>query len=473
MGLSKKHPEVLCSPLWLLAAPLLHAFPGVIPPGAAREAAQAAPLTVLGSLLFLGIHHLLGPWPRPFRFLFLVPLALPVPELLRFWPSPWTPMLPLFSWALLLHGSLGNRPRALLAVPALLGAAWLHLLPLTTLPAPPELDPLRGGVRMLLGALLLLPGLFCFHPILRPTGRLSGRILFCTPFATAIVLPLLWLAVSTAKTPSELARHPYSLHPLPRYQAFANEPASELPPSAIVSLGHLLSPISPTSLLSFFDEAPLPPSEMIRAFQVYGLLQRDRHGYHVPETTFSGPLPPEISPEYQAWILRFRSYASFTAEEVGPDFALLRDRGLLAPVPAMPGRFRLTVQARHPLADGWLPRQILAARGDTRHNVDEYAARHGLTPARAHQELQALADAGHLKARPFVPAIPPLSHWGLALAALLLSAPGARAAAIPSLLLLPRLPSLLSPHLDTPTSAAGALILALFLLPLLWRLTDR
>jgi hypothetical protein len=411
MQLSKKQNHELWAYAATATALLLISFPPFLrlptPPGAFSWHFGLIAFLAFGLARLLQ-HHL--PIPHPLRLVLWLPIVLPPSLLFHVWSGPLSPLVVLFSWALLLFSLTRGWRQELCTLALLLLAAFAFQITLSHYPPAPDIH-LPRLLRWAPVPLLGIPLIFRITSSTRPIAHAMLRLELLVLMATLFCLPLLWSIATSAKQPGELVRNFYSLHPETRY-----EPIPDLPPPLPADLAarpdaipllrfldeHLRSISHPTLLRLFGQQAPLTPDEMIRAFKIYGFLQEDTHGTHVPDTLFSPKAGDNISPDFQPWIHKLQQHTRISSENAQDLLPALMDLGWVLPIPGESGTFRLSAQARRPLSNGFRPRQILALEADSPLSVETYRQRYGLSAEEATQELQALLKAGLTEERAWV-----------------------------------------------------------------------
>jgi hypothetical protein len=401
--MSKEQTMTMQSPagqIRLAAGILLLCFPFAMPP--VRPAAADLLLTALWALfLAVSATEVLRRLP-PFSvnrppFLWTVLLLAPaLPRVFPVFPPELAAAMLLLPVLLLLRAARVPAPVQLLTAPV--GAL---LLTLWTGPgAGPALDRLLPGILF-----LLLPPLLCL--------RAPWRV-FAIPFATAslalffLILnltPVTYWPNTAGMTETEARERAPGTAPAPRYRAAADAPAV-LPGSFSRELVALIqerqNALSRHALHGLFENAPLPPEEMVRALRVYGFIQRDRHGYHIPSEAFTLDPALHLAEDYTVWVDKLRDHAGIAPESLDPE--LLREaRRHEVLLPVRPGHPRLRFSANHRgrLDNDLLPRQILTlldlTPDATALTAEAYARRWNLTLDTGEAELRELAELAYLE----------------------------------------------------------------------------
>lgn len=245
-----------------------------------------------------------------------------------------------------------------------------------------------------------------WQPFMLPMVR--GALLLLLGLAP--LYPLYLTALNSLKTHAEIEKDPRA-SPLPRYRPHPEaDPADALPaelagPHALDLLRLIherMERLSPESLHRLFREAPLDPPEMVRVMIVYGLMEEDRHGPHVPSAAFTLDPSEWLAEEYWPWVERFREHARVNPDEVDP--VLFREairRGIFLRVAPGDPRHRLSANFRRPFENGLRTRQILSLfppHSETMPwSIETYAEVWGLSPfPDAVEELTQLRDMGFL-----------------------------------------------------------------------------
>ena len=373
----------------------------IVPP-TAMPAAGSLLSAVLFAVLTAGIaveilRHLPGfaaNRPRILWMILLLPPALPrVFPIFPVWLESALYLIPL-----LLLMRLARPYGFIYSVLALTGATALVLHNHSTDgPAPAPLFP---GI-----LLFLLPLALCLRKPWRvfalpvATTSLSFMLLFVH------LLPVYYWQGTARMTATEARERAPGTAPSPRYRPAPNA-APQLPdgfsPALVSLIQSRQAALSRSALEALFDQAPLPPEEMIRAFRVYGFVQWDRHGYHIPSEAFTMDPSEHLAPDYTHWVEKLRNHAGMDPDTLDPE--LLREarrHDVLLPVRPGPPRLRFSANYRARLPNGLLPRQMLtlldAAPGQPPLTAEAYARRWDLTLTAAEAELLELAEQQYLE----------------------------------------------------------------------------
>jgi len=396
MQMSKEHTQTAHTPatrlktglgILLLCLPL--APPAELP--APGRFIQLMLLTALAAGIGAGVLRRLPPFaanrPRALWAALLLPLALP--RVFPVFPAPLEAALYLLPLLLLLSRSARlSRPLHLTLI--LLGAAALTLwIGPTDGPALPALLP---GILF-----LFLPLALCLRKPWRffafPAAATSLALLLLTLHLT----PLHYWQTTARMTAAEARERAPGTAPAPRYRTAPDAPP---PPPPAVTPPQPRPP--PTPLHTLFKNAPLPPDEMIRALRVYGFIQHDRHGFHVPSEAFTLDPAEHLAPDYILWVDKLRAHAGIDPDSLPAD--LLREarrNEILLPVRPGAPLLRFSANHRARLDNGLLPRQILTLLdldSDTPPlTAEAYARTWSLSLTAAEAELRTLSDTGHLE----------------------------------------------------------------------------
>ncbi|MCC5844824.1 MAG: hypothetical protein JJU05_11285 [Verrucomicrobia bacterium] len=355
-------------------------------------------LTALGAGIATEILRRLPPFaanrPRVLWSTLLLPLALP-----RVFPIfPAVLEACLYLLPLLLLSRTARQPRSLHLALAFAGSAALTLWIGQT--DGPALSALLPGILF-----LFLPLALClrkpWHFFAFPAAATSLALLLLTLHLT----PLHYWQTTARMTTAEARERAPGTAPAPRYR-----PAPDAPPALpgdfspqLVALIHARqTALSRPALRALFENAPLPPDEMIRALRVYGFIQHDRHGFHIPSEAFTLDPAEHLAPDYLLWVEKLRAHAGINPETLSAD--LLREaRRNEVLLPVRPGSALLRFSANHRarLANELLPRQILTLLDlgpDTPPlTAETYARTWDLPLTAAEAELRNLYDTGHLE----------------------------------------------------------------------------
>jgi hypothetical protein len=332
--------------------------------------------------------------PRVLWIALLIPLALP--RVFPVFPVPLEAALYLLP--LLLLSRTARFPRLLHLALTLFGAAALTLwIGQTDGPALPA----------------LLPGiLFFFLPLalcLRKPWRFFGFPAAATSLAllllTLHLTPLHYWQTTARMTAAEARERVPGTAPAPRYRPAPDAPPAlpgDFSPDLVAFIHARQSALSRSALHALFENAPLPPDEMIRALRVYGFIQHDRHGFHVPSEAFTLDPAEHLASDYILWVEKLRAHAGIDPDSLPAD--LLREarrNEILLPVRPGAPLLRFSANHRARLDNGLLPRQILTLldldSGTPPLTAEAYARTWSLSLTAAEAELRTLSDTGHLE----------------------------------------------------------------------------
>ena len=351
----------------------------------------------LGAALAAEVLRRLPPFsqnrPRILWTVLLLPLALP--RVFPVFPAELEAALWLLPVLLLLR--IARLPRWIDLSVTLVGAA------LTTLwfgaGTGPALDTLLPGILF-----LLLPALLC----LRAPWRFFAIPVAASSLALFLLIlhltPMFYWQSTARMTATEARERAPGTAPAPRYR-----PAPDAPPPLPESFSRELvafiqtrqTALSRTVMHALFENAPLPPEEMIRALRVYGFIQHDRHGFHIPSEAFTLDPAEHLAPDYTVWVEKLRAHAGIAPDSLDPDLLRQARRNEVL-LPVRPGHTLLRFSANHRarLENGLLPRQILTLLDQTTETppltAEAYAQTWHLSLNAAERELLEMAEAGHL-----------------------------------------------------------------------------
>lgn len=430
-GLSKENIHSFPHLLWSAAALLLLRFPDGLPVWQTDPAPWLLQVALPGAVLVWAVCNLLrhlGPVGWPWRLLPLLPLAVPATAMLGPIPHPLYALLTVAPWCALWLAIaphwLPRRPWTHHAL-ALLFTFLLALQPtdLLTRAGIESLPRLVHNQFMYVWAALLIPVGLASRPFLRPFARKllkTELYLLLIPF---LLLPLLWLGATSLKENGETVRNPDRFAPLPRLRVNTEfDWADRLPDAWFVypdtldllrAWNETSLLLSERALLAAFagSDIPLPPDRMLQAFRINDFLQRDPHGYFVPESAFTRDVPPQMDPDAHIWIERLRRHATMTPRKLAGRLHLdsrqallllrrLQELDLARRVPGREDRFRPTADARKPLEGGWHPRMLLIAATppeNARLSRADYGQAWGLSISQTKEELRHMRENGLLE----------------------------------------------------------------------------
>ena len=384
-------------------------------------------LGILNTLIALGFHRVLSPWFARKPWMLVLPAWVLASGPVWFWPPFAFPLFYFLSiWALgILMREITGR---MLPEPSATSARLTGgLVTLTTLlrvtthfpTAEAFIAAARAAITQPVLIFLVVAVTLGFMSqrqpwqfFVLPTARvcLSGFFLLCGAGLTLL------LVIDAMKTDVEFrTRHRFQ-PPIPHYQlqphldridAFPEELQGQIALSGelVRFLHDRQQALNRNRLEAIFQGAPLPPTEMLRAMQVYGLLREDQLGFHIPSEAYTMDLTNVLMEEYLPWVDKFREQTALLREDFDPDLfqEAIRRRIIIRVAPRDP-RFRLSANVRGPLSNGLLPRQILTlldAQPDQHWSIRDYADQWNVSPLQqAAPELQELAARGFLISRP-------------------------------------------------------------------------
>jgi hypothetical protein len=237
-------------------------------------------------------------------------------------------------------------------------------------------------------------------------------------FLAASLIPLILQTATGFKEIGEPGRDFYRISPLPGFTKVPGVGIQELLPSEFRKFSE---PYEPVQILNQMNLALQPkelkkvsgeldPDQALLLLQQTGFLLKDRHGFFVPEITFSNPEPPEgMDHSFMKVVQRLATHASYAASGESRDILLrLRNLNFVDTIPGNSSRFRLTPQARHRFSNGLYPRQILSAHAinavsldfrpriwHSTYEISTYGW--GLSFDKTRSEMIELVDAGALR----------------------------------------------------------------------------
>jgi len=426
--LSKKQPNRFLTHAWLIPATALLLYPG----GLSRVEPSLFLVAAATSAILLAICNLLkvlGPLPGFLR----VPMALPLlaPPFAALFPlnHPFSLGMLLLPWAYLLFhvglNYLSHIPKTAIFL------VWMFLIPLCLAPLdiflnlPPDRFPtLIYHQDMWILALILIPVGLSIRPFLRPIARNILKTELILLLIPLWILPWFWLLPTSFKETGESIEFEHRKLPLPRLVIEPDTNWREKLPEALQNMQdpyaalqtweYLTRILTPTSLEGAFTgpEFPLAPEDMVRALRLYDFIQKDRHGFFVPSTTFDPVIPAEMDPDAGLWIERLQDHITVTPEKLATRFAmdetealfllrLFEAQDLIRRVPTGPYHYRPSATSRHPTENGWRPHQLLMAATTTGSPVplsrQQYGTDRGMTRYQALKELDQMLEEGILR----------------------------------------------------------------------------
>jgi hypothetical protein len=311
---------------------------------------------------------------------------------------------------------------------------WILLMPLTlpvlerflTLPSK-RFPTLIFQQEMWVLAAVLVPVGLSVRPFLRPVARGIFKTELILLLIPLWLMPVGWLITTSFKESGEHLENPHRVLPLPRlvirhdaeWKPMLPQALQDMPDPllALQAWDEITRLLTQSSLESAFTgkQNPLPPDDMIRALSLFDFIQQDRHGYFVPESTFTRSVPPEMDPDASAWIERLRRHIAITPERLatelsistGESLRLLRlfeRSGFVRRIPGGDNRFRPSASSRHPSESGWRPHQILLPALTRTSGVylsrQDYGQDRGFSRQRAAREIHSMLNAGLLEEVP-------------------------------------------------------------------------
>ncbi|GEM_PF-5901166 len=363
-------------------------------------------LLCLGSLPLISllsyVFDRLFPPSRCLEALWMLPLLWPLTLLILLWPDTLTRWLWLLPWGFFL------RRRGLHGL-ALQSCLLFLCLIVFRVESPYPLQARPDLYRLIPDAVYFIPVIplgFCISKSTRRIARWLTVIAVTALLLCVSLLPLTWVVATSFQEAGQAERELYSMIPEPRY-VLLEIPApaeGELSDEALQLLAGVLERLQAPELAELLKSDLAEPEEMLRLYKMHGFLQQDRYGLHVAAASWRQP-PATMGERFLPELEALRHYASFSPQSLGvdPESAAWREllrAGYFTGIPEVPGRFRLTPQARHELRGPFVARQIdWLLDGLTADTRQEVAGRTGLPLEQAGRELQALQEAGYLDVR--------------------------------------------------------------------------
>lgn len=434
-------PQSLSCRFRLLAGGLLLYFPFAPAPDLASSGAWFlyAMVAALGAFLLTDLMARLPPFAETALNPLWIPLLL-APALPHIFPvyRPETAAgLHLIPFLLLLRILGISRGMVFLSAAggSILLTAWLGA------GGGPALDRLTPGIFT-----LLLPLLFCLRKPWRGFAVPFASFSLAAFFMILNLSPLPFWRSTAGMTDAEARERAPGTPPAPRYRIMsdAQDPLpSPFSRELVTFIQERQTALSRASLHGLFDSAPLPPEEMVRALRVYGFIQRDRNGYHVPAEAFTRNPADHVAPDYIVWVERLREHAGIDPESLDPE--LLREarrHEILLPIRFGEPQLRFSANHRGRFENELRPRHVLTLLDQSPESppltAEAHAQRWGLTLNEAEADLRELYERQWLEPvrRAAEPLRPPavvlpdanrglrlLLRWGLFAAGMLLLRP--------------------------------------------------